>query len=218
MEAAGRMVRVQTEYASVKYILVFVIALACAGCADDPQRPVKATISGTQSELDASCKLPVYQCLYQPVHISVILRDGSKFDTTLPPPTPIVQPGQLFIFPGQTLYLEADLDGDKLTNFKLVPSVVHPEKTLTLKFTQESGGAAGNMMMFNISNPFDRPMKYRAGLMHLDPADSRLFKTSACPVVAKGNAFETWSEPLFQLVMADFHLVDPKSQEAGMCD
>lgn len=218
MGTAGEMAGIAPEYACLKYIPIFIIALACAGCANDPQRPVKATISGTQSELDAACKLPVYQCLYQPVHISVIMRDGSTFDTTLPPPTPIVQPGHLSIFPGQTLYLEADLDGDQLTNFKLVPSVVHPEKTLTLNFTQESGGAAGNMMMFKISNPFDRPMKYRAGLMHLDPADSRLFQTSACPVVARGSGFETWPEPLFQLVFADMRLVDPKSPEASMCN
>src|SRR5215472_8269092 len=117
-------VAITLEHAGMKFITILVIALVCAGCADDPRKPVKAIISGTPSELDAACKLPVYQCLYQPVHISVIMRDGSTFDTTLAPPTPIVQPDGLFIFPGQTLYLEADLDGDKLTDFKLVPNVV----------------------------------------------------------------------------------------------
>ena len=204
---------------------VFAASVLCAACTNTPQKSAGNTVgifplpAGTVvPKSEQPCKTLGYQCIDQPIHVSLIKSDGSRFDTTVQPPVMVVQLNFLTIFPGQTLYIEADLNGDKPANLKLVPSIFHPEKTLILKFSQESDTGESPHMAFSISNPFDNPMKYQADLTPLGAPDGYYHKTSTCPVFPKASAYEMWPEPLFQLVIANVHLVDPKSSEASICD
>jgi hypothetical protein len=42
-------------------------------------------------------------------------------------------------------------------------------------------------------------------------------KTNTCPVIGKGGAFETWPEPVLELVLGNFRLLAPDSKETGAC-
>lgn len=165
---------------------------------------------------EEACKDTHVQCLEDPVLIVLHLQDGNTFSQTLPPPNPIVQFDYLYVFPGLTLYIEADVAGDKLVNLHMVPANVHPEKTLVLTFQQ--GGMGGQYgMAFHIEQPFDRPLKYHAGIMMVETEDGHLKKTSTCPLAPKGGTYETWPDPIFQLVLGEFRFLDPKSNEVGLC-
>ena len=57
-------------------------------------------------------------------------------------------------------------------------------------------------MLLKVHNPFDRAIKYHAVMM-LTESD-KMYKTSSCPVIAKGKSFESWSHEIFQLMLFEF--------------
>jgi hypothetical protein len=213
----------------MKYSLLALAALVCAGCAGAPQKsvsPASATTSAPSSGTSPfveTCKQTGIQCIDQPITIKLFHKDGSPYGMVLPPPSVVIQGNYVNILAGQTIYVEADVDGDKLANLHLVPSVTHPEKTLVMKLeqvdTNDNSISGGHMMMFTIHNPFGRDLKYHAGIMPLDQprAEDQVYKTSTCPVMANIMASENWPEPIFQIVVGEFHFPDPKSSEAGTC-
>lgn len=213
-----------------KYLLTCMFfILAGAGCTSAPQKPAApaataATPSSGTSPFVAACKETNVQCLDEPITVKLFHRDGSPYGMVLPPPGVVVQGDYVNILAGQMVYIEADVDGDKLVNLHLVQSVTHPDKTLVMKLEQldfdDKSVSGGHMMTFTINNPFGRDLKYHAGIMPLDVPPGResgLFKTSTCPVMAKLMGSETWPEPIFQIVVGEFHFPNPKSADTKVC-
>lgn len=205
----------------MKQLLAASMLIAAAGCAGPrpkpaaPATPAPAPASKPAPiSAEEACIRPDTQCLRSPIIVSLRRQDGSAFQQILAPPSPVIQGGYVFIFPGQTLYIEADAGTAGLTNLRLVPEVTHPEKTLTLVFQQMSDKSRA--MTFSIQNPFDRILKYRAGIMPLE-GNAQVYQTSTCPVIPKGGGFETWPQPLFQLVLGEFRFLAPDAKDAGVC-
>lgn len=183
----------------------------CAACSSQPPAPDPASSAAIQ----AACKNPQVQCGDQPILISLHFSDGHAFKQTLQPPIPLVQYDHVYLYPGQVLYVEADDQDGKLANLRVVQVLEHPEKTLVIGL-QQSGGNGGEGMMLSVQQPFDRPLKYHAEVMDFDVPGT--FKhSSTCPVAAKGSAYETWPEPITQVVVGDFHFLDPNSKDAETC-
>lgn len=206
-------------------LLITLLGLLLAACAGAPPKPAAASTppqaaTSAQPEpktIEEACKTPEYQCIYTPVTVSLVQKDGSGYQHTFPPPMPVIHGGVVYVLAGQTVYIEADVDKDKLTNLHFVSSNTHPEKTLVLHLSQSTDAGMDNTMMFDIHSPFAKPLKYHAGLMPLDSTDGSMYKTSTCPVIAKGGAFEMWPYPVFQLALSDFHMLDPDSKDVGLC-
>jgi len=175
---------------------------------------VKAKSSGS-SIAKKLCAKHDYQCVNYAITVSLLKQDGSTYQTKLSPPTPIIQGGNIHIYAGQTLYVEGDLSGDKLTNLHLVQTIKHPEKTLIMRLTQQTKSPApdNKSMMFVVYNPFDKNIKYHAVIVSLAEPNSSGTKTNTCPVKAKKTAAEVWQYPLVQLVLKGFKLIDPEKKE-----
>lgn len=171
--------------------MMFVVAAVGQEAASSP--------AGDQQPVADMCRDTV--CQYN-VRVQLKRKDGAVFDRTFEVMPGVVQPSYLAILAGQSLHIEADRVGDRLTNFRVVESVVHPEKTLAVTFQQSDDGG----MLLKLSNPFDQALKFNMGMMSLD--SDRLVKTSSCPVIAGGSSFESWPQPLFQVVLANAHFVD----------
>jgi hypothetical protein len=138
----------------------------------------------------------------KPGVVRLTLDNGKPFETTFDAPVPIVQNERVSILPGETVFVEAEVSGDRLVNLRAVAAIEHPEKTLTFEFSQ---GAFG--MQLVVTNPFEKHVKYHAGMML--PSSEKLLKTSSCPVIGGGgSAFESWPNAIFQLVLFDFRLLD----------
>ena len=145
----------------------------------------------------------------EPGVVHLTLDNGKPFETKLDWPQPITQNGWISVFPGETIFVEAEVKGDRLTNFRAVKSNDHPDKTLTLKFSQETGSPA---MTLTVTNPFEKTVKYHAGMML--PTSDKVLKTSSCPVLGGGRAaFESWPNAIFQLVLFDFRLLDKSATQ-----
>lgn len=133
---------------------------------------------------------------------------GATFDQTFEVFPPIVQPFGFMVAAGQTVHVEADIVGGKLANLVAVDTVANPGKTITATLEQVDGGG----MMLTVSNPFQETLKFNMGIMPLDEND--LYKTSSCPVIPGGQAFEMWPDPIFQVALANGHVLAPDSSTA----
>jgi hypothetical protein len=142
------------------------------------------------------------------LHVVLKQKDGKTYDQTFGVFPGIVQDMGITVVAGQTIFVEAELSGDQLVNMKAVDAVVHPNKTITATLTQNKDGA----MMLSLANPFPKPLKFDMGMMPLDT--DGLYKTSSCPVIAGGGAFEMWPYPIFQLVLGNARLLDAKAPMA----
>lgn len=184
---------------------VCLLGLVMHAHAEEPVATGKVTDQSAKEEM---CKHTICQ---HNLRVTLKKKDGSTFDKTYDIFPGTVQPFGLAIVAGQTLYIEADAANDRLVNFRVVEAVTHPEKTLiaTLRQTDD-----GNMLL-KITNPFKQALKFDMGMMPLD--QERLLKTSSCPVIAGGFSFESWPDPLFQVVLANARFVDLKGERTA-CD
>ncbi len=139
------------------------------------------------------------------VRIVLKQKDGAAYDESFHV-LPVVQPGGVSVYAGQSVLFEADVQGDRLGNFKLVKSVEHPERTLSASLEQ-SGDYS---MKLVVRNPFKQPLKIAMGIMPLDHND--LVTTSSCPVVAGGASYELWPYPLFQVWLGNIRLLKDLSE------
>ncbi len=138
------------------------------------------------------------------LRVTLRQRDGSTFDRTYEVFPGTVQPFGLAIVAGQTLLIEADVAGDKLTHFRVVAAMAHPDRTLRISLEQSGDGG----MLLKLDNPFSRTLKFDMGMMPLE--QPRLLKTSSCPILPGTTSFESWPRPLFQVVLANARLIDVK--------
>lgn len=163
-----------------------------------PLSPSTAQERANPEELRKLCETILCR---EPGVVRLTLDSGKPFETNFDLPVPITQHGWISIFPGETIYVEAQAHGDRLTNFRAVKANDHPEKTLTFEFSQKVGPP--NMMMLVVTNPFKKSLKYHASMML--PTSDKLHKISSCPVLGDGRmAFESWPNAIFQLVLFDF--------------
>ena len=179
------------------------ISLLLARAATSAQQPANP------DELKKFCETVLCR---KPGVVRLTLDNGKAFETRFDLPRPIVQNEWISVFPGETIYVEAEASGNRLVNLRAVEAIEHPEKTLTFQFSQKPGPPS--MMMLVVTNPFKQTMKYHASMML--PTSDKLAKTSSCPVGGGGRmAFESWPSAIIQLVLFDFRLLGEGTQQTA---
>ncbi len=171
-------------------LLVFVSGVALAADADNAPR------------LEEACKTVLKNCRH---NLTVQLRqaDGTEFKKNFDLIYPPVQGGKLVtLFAGETVRLLATIEGDHITN--LAPASPSDDASHTIELSLKQTPDKVDMMLV-IKNPFDRMIKYSAGMQV--PPGSDVIKTSVCTVMAGKEGIETWPHPVFQLILSDFELI-----------
>ena len=143
--------------------------------------------------------------------VRLTLQDGQISEVVVKS-KPYVIDGVVSILSGETIYFEAVPHGSTLAGLRFVSAVAIPERTLTFKFEQSLGIG----LVLTVTNPFSEPFKYSAGIHR--PGYEEFHRTSIRPVMRGARSWEHWPEPLVQLVLFDFRLVDANDQEAMVCD
>lgn len=167
--------------------------------------PAAAQDSSSREDLIALCETMLCR---QPGIVHLTLDDGRQQETRFDEPRPIIIDGErITVYAGETIFVEADLDGDRLVNLRAVEAIANPENTIVLELQQKVGKP---YMLLTVKNPFPRPLKYH--LLMLLPTDGELRRTSSCPVIANGGqAFESWPHAIFQLVLIEPRLLPAES-------
>ncbi len=116
----------------------------------------------------------------------------------------IINDSIIQIFPGEKLFVEADVLKNRLTNFRVVNEIKDEKKTIVIDFHQTSNGKVHEQMILIIDNPFDKQIYYKAK-MHL-MKHKRWVDTSVYPVMAKLRAIEMWPDIVTSLALIGFEL------------
>ena len=94
-----------------------------------------------------------------------------------------VNQGILQLYPGEKVFVETEINNDKIINLKTVKKVIHPEKTIEIEFKQAVNGKVHENMILTVNNPFDKELKYSALIYILN--HSKWVETSIIPVFPK---------------------------------
>jgi hypothetical protein len=131
-----------------------------------------------------------------------------------PPPAPkTIDPGpikdKLTIKPGQEIRVQFTRDGDAISAPKVV-TVPKDEakadpKTEVVHFDFSK---KGDDLMLTTQNPYSKNLVFRAAARHKDR--TTYVETSIVPVNAGIFGIEMWREPIEELLLFDFKLVDKK--------
>lgn len=164
--------------------------LVAAGCAQSGTAPMSAEPGVCSRVL---CR--------PPQTVRIVTGPGTVDETVIGLPLPYIVDGLVLLFPGEKLFIEANVEGDRLVNLTAVKAVREPARTFVLEMRQNSNGDT----IFTATNPFPRRVKY-----HLRMVDGgSLRETSSCPVRENGGfAIEHWPHPIFQLVLTEPRFVD----------
>jgi len=98
------------------------------------------------------------------------------------------------LYPGETVFIEAEVKEGAIVKMRGVKENKHPEKTVAISFTQISNGQVHESMMLKIQNPFQQELVYSA--MIFLTKQSRWAKTSVLPVSGGLAAYETWPDAI----------------------
>ncbi|SDE18366.1 hypothetical protein SAMN05216464_104258 [Mucilaginibacter pineti] len=153
-------------------------------------------------------------CFSQPVDINtrpafelkLFVSDSNFYKAAMPATSYVIQNKIIQIFPGEEIFIEADIVKDSLVNLKRVSAIVSKKKTLTISFTQISEGKAHKQMELRVSNPFSKNLEYSAQMNLMK--QKRWVKTDVLPVRAGIQSFEFWPDVITTMALSDLYLKD----------
>lgn len=108
----------------------------------------------------------------------------------------------LVVLPGQTIYVEADVSGDQLTNFLAVDHIARPERTIVATFGQHDDGG----MILSLTQPFKTDFKFDLEILRV--GEDHFATTSSLPVRAGIRGHEMWPYPISMVVLKNPRLMD----------
>ena len=133
--------------------------------------------------------------------------DGSNFYQAEIKESPYLLPeNTIKIYPGETLFVEIELLKKNIKGMKIVKENLNPEKTLIIKFYQETNGKKHEMMMLYIKNPFKRELVYSAYMCLMK--NSKWVPTSVIPIKPELRSFETWPDIILTLALSGWEFKD----------
>ena len=108
------------------------------------------------------------------------------------------------IYPTEKVFIEVETNKSEIISMKTVNENLNPEKTISVELTQSTKDKKHELMMFKITNPFNKQLEYKA-MMYV-VGHNKWIPTNMLPVKAIGTAYETWGETIITLVLSDWTL------------
>ncbi|SFC51597.1 hypothetical protein SAMN05660479_01821 [Microbulbifer thermotolerans] len=138
--------------------------------------------------------------------------DGEPVDQMIPLYWPRVFNEMISVLPGESFYVEAELEDGKLVNMKEASENSNPDKTIIIKFNQVENETG---MMLSIYNPFETVvLKFNMDMVDFFGTPH---KTSSCPIMPQAYIFESWPHPIPELIIKNPVAVPVHKMEAVEC-
>ena len=115
-----------------------------------------------------------------------------------------VKENVLQIYPGEKLFIEVEINDKQISSMKVVKENLHAEKTIKIEFTQSTKDRKSELMMLKVVNPFEKDIAYKA--MMFIVGHDQWINTNVLPVKSKLTGYETWTDVIITLVLADWEL------------
>jgi hypothetical protein len=136
--------------------------------------------------------------------LKLFVDDNQSYNAPMGETNYIINDSIVQIFPGEKLFIEAEIVKNKLTNFKIVNDIKDKSKTLIVDFRQSAKGKVHEQMILSIDNPFNKQLRYKA-MMNL-MKHNKWVKTSVYPVMPRLKAIEMWPDLITSLALGGFEL------------
>jgi len=177
-----------------KFISIIVFGLTLSLPLAAQQKPQSA-----EEAREAICKKVVCR---EPKTVNLKLdnKDVLSFDF---PKTPYVAEGYVNILLGEKVNVEFDEEANKLTNARYVEQIKSAEKTVTFELLEIENG-----IILSVKNPFSKDIIYDCLIQNYKTG--KLQSTSIIPVRSKLLSFESWAEPIPQVVISNVRFVANK--------
>lgn len=138
--------------------------------------------------------------------LKLLVNDQQFYSSQMRESSYIINDSIVQIFPGEKLFVEADVVNDKLSNFQVVKEIRDKSKTLVIDFQQSAKGKVHEQMILTIDNPFAKQLNYAAAMNLMK--DKKWVNTSVYPVMARLESIEMWPDIITSLALFGFKLKD----------
>lgn len=108
----------------------------------------------------------------------------------------------LQIYCGEKVFLECEIAGDSISTMKIVEKNINPQRTIEVKFSQDSEDRKNIITTLELNNPFDKDLVYLAVM--LTPTSEEWKSTSTIPVGSKLVSFESWPYSIISFVLMNW--------------
>lgn len=134
--------------------------------------------------------------------------DGVNYWQWTVPQSPYVfNKNYIQFYPGETLFVEADVVNNVIVKLTVVREIVNEDKTIVIEFNQitnKENPRMHGLMMLEIENPFNKNLEYKADI-YLIQYD-RWVNTSTIPIRGGLISYESWPDIIGTIVLHDFIL------------
>jgi hypothetical protein len=138
-----------------------------------------------------------------PYKLRLAVKKGSVYEMEVAA-TPYVQQESIVqIYPGETLYLEAE-EKDGRLSLKSVKAIQDSSKTIMVSCVQNISNGKHEGVMLKVSNPFNRSLIYTARMFLL--SSNKWVATDVIPVEAKLFGIEMWPDVVISFGLSDWQL------------
>jgi hypothetical protein len=141
-----------------------------------------------------------------PFELKLFVNDTTFYSAPMQTTYYVTPNNMVQIFPGETLYIEAEILKDSLVNLKAVPAIVNKDRTMTITFEQVHTGKVHEQMILSVKNPFIKHLVYKA-FMHL-MVQKRWVETDVLPVFPNIAGKEMWGDVITTMTLTGFYLKD----------
>jgi hypothetical protein len=135
--------------------------------------------------------------------------DGVNYwQWTVPQSNYVFNENYIQFYPGEALYVEADVINNVIVKLTVVKNIVNESKTIVIEFEQinnKDNPKIHEFMMLKIKNPFNKNLEYKADI-NLVLFDNKWVNTSTIPVKAGLISYEIWPDIIGTIVLHDFIL------------
>lgn len=115
-----------------------------------------------------------------------------------------IKDNTLQIYPGEHLFIEAEVKDDTILFMKTVKEIKNPSKTIEIEFTQKISDKINKGMTLKVSNPFNKNLMYDA-MMYI-VGKNEWIETSILPIKPKLRNFEMWNDAIITLLLDNWRL------------
>lgn len=130
------------------------------------------------------------------------INESSTFGLNIPESKILINDSIIQIYPGEKLYIEAEIVKNQLKNLKVVDKISDKSKTLVIEFQQVVNGKSHKQMKLSIFNPFERNLKYVSNI-YLSKFQTWT-ETSVIPVGSGKTSYEFWPDLISTITLSSF--------------
>ena len=144
----------------------------------------------------------------RPSYNLILCVDENGFwEWTVPQSPYVFSENYIQFYPGETLFIEADIVNNEIIKLTVVKEIINKSKTIIINFNQvvnEDNSKIHKLMLLTVTNPFNRNLEYQADIYLI--LYDRWVNTSTIPVRAILTSYESWPDIIGTIVLHDFIL------------